>query len=210
MPVVQGREYRDIEAAFTAVEPEEEGDCIVEGYATTFDAPYDFGYGGAKECISRHALDGADMSDVIFQLNHDGMVFARQRNNTLSVMPDEHGLYVRANLNGCEQGRQLYEGIKNGLIDRMSWGFIIDEDGWEYDRETRTSTITKVSKVFDVSAVSLPANEDTEIHCARSYLDGVIEAERQELAQRNDQDKRQRLKSKFLFETGGVQWHSKQ
>lgn len=209
MPVVQGREYRNIDAAFTAVEPKEEGDCIVEGYATTFDVPYDFGYGGAKECISRHALDNADMSDVIFQLNHDGMVFARQRNNTLSIMPDDHGLYVRANLNGCEQGRQLYEGIKNGLIDRMSWGFIIDEDGWEYDRETRTSTITKVSKVFDVSAVSLPANEDTEIH-ARSYLDGVIEAERQELTQRNDQDKRQRLKSKFLFETGGVQWHSKQ
>lgn len=207
MPKVDGREYRDITVAFEAVEPEQEGDCIVEGYATTFDEPYDFGFGGMKECISRHALDDADMSDVIFQLNHDGMVFARLRNNTLALLPDDHGLFVRANLNGCEQGRQLYEGIKNGLIDRMSWGFIVDDDGWEYDRDTRTSTITKVSKVFDVSAVSLPANEDTEIH-ARSYFDGVIEAERQELAQSTERDARRRLASRLLLETKGArQWH---
>lgn len=207
MPVVEGREYRDIMAAFEAVEPENEGDCIVEGYATTFDSPYDFGFGGMKECISRTALDGADMSDVIFQLNHDGMVFARQRNNTLALMPDEHGLFIRANLNGCEQGRQLYEGIKNGLIDRMSWGFLVDDEGWEYDRESRTSTITRISKVFDVSAVSLPANEDTEIH-ARSYFDGVIEAERRESALCKERDARRRAASRLLLETKGArQWH---
>ena len=205
MPVKDGREYRDIEAVFTVADADEDGGCIVEGYATTFDTPYDFGFNGIKEVVARTALDGADMSDVIFQLNHDGMVFARQRNNSLSVMCDDHGLYVRADLSGCEQGRQLYEGIKNGLIDRMSWGFIIDEGGYEYDSETRTSTITKVSKVFDVSAVSMPANEDTEIH-ARSYLDGVIEAEQQELLSRaeTDLERRRRIKSKLLLETGGM------
>lgn len=200
MPVVNGREYRDIAVTFEAVETEDDQDCIVEGYATTFDAPYDFGYDGFKEVIARSALDDADMSDVIFQLNHDGMVFARQRNGSLGLTLDEHGLHVRANLKGCEQGRQLYEGIKNGLIDRMSWGFIVPDGGWEYDSETKTTTITKVSKVFDVSAVSLPANEDTEIH-ARSYFDGVIEAEEQELLRREKEaDRRRRLRIGLYLE----------
>ena len=184
MPKKEGREYRSFSAAnFRALE-EDESSYIVEGYATTFDEPYDFGFDGMKECIARNALDGTDMSDVIFQYDHEGRVLARQRNNTLSVMCDDHGLYVRADLSGSEQGRQLYEEIRNGLVDRMSWAFIVGDDGWEYDPNTRTSTITRVSKVFDVSAVSIPANEDTEIH-ARSYFDGVIEKEKQqELLQR--------------------------
>jgi len=202
MPVVDGREYRNFQMTFEAVDPVDEGDCIVEGYATTFNDAYEL-YPGYYEVIDRHALDGADMSDVIFQLNHSGTVCARLRNNTLSLFCDDHGLNVRANLRGCQEGRNLYESIQNGLIDRMSWGFMIADDGYEYDRETHTSTITKVSKVFDVSAVSLPANEGTEIH-ARSYIDGVIESERQELAECNDREdeRRTRLKSKFLFETG--------
>ena len=190
MPIKEGREYRSFSASnFRALD--EQDSYIVEGYATTFDEPYDFGYDGMKECISRNALEGADMSDVIFQYDHEGRVLARQRNNTLSVMCDDHGLYVRADLGGSEQGRQLYEEIQNGLVDRMSWAFIVDKDGWDYDRETRTSTITRVSKVFDVSAVSIPANQDTEIH-ARSYFDGVIEAEQQELLMREKEGEARR------------------
>ena len=205
MPVVDGREYRSFNMALTAVDPiegEDEGSLIVEGYATTFDDPYEL-YPGYYEVIDRHALEGADMSDVIMQLNHEGAPLARQRNGSLAIMCDDHGLFMRANLNGCKTSEEVHRQIKSGLIDRMSWGFIIAEDGYEYDSETRTSTITKVSKVFDVSAVSRPANEGTEIH-ARSYFDGVIEAERQELAQRVEKDERDRRKSKFLFETGGM------
>ena len=194
------REYRNIETTFTALEPDNDGDCIVEGYATTFGEPYEM-FPGYYEQIDRHALDEADMSDVIFQFNHKDDVLARQRNNTLALFIDEHGLHVRANLRGCPRGRELYESIKNGLVDRMSWGFTIEEDGYEYDRETKTSTITKVSKVFDVSCVSIPANDGTEIH-ARSYLDGEIEKERQELAQRRD-DARKRAASKFRLITEG-------
>lgn len=185
MPIKAGREYR-MAMPFSALE----NGYIVEGYATTFDQPYDFGHDGMKEVVSRSALDTADMSDVIFQMNHEGPVMARLRNNTLELRPDEHGLYCKADLGGSQYGRDLYEAIKNGLIDRMSWGFIMDEDGWDYDPATRTSTIVRVSKVFDVSAVSLPANEDTVIH-ARSYLDGVIEAEQQELLLR-DKEARER------------------
>ena len=188
MPIKEGREYRNISTEqFRA--SEEQGSYIVEGYATRFDEPYDYGFSGAKECIARNALDGADMSDVIFQYNHEGRVLARQRNNTLSVMCDDNGLYVRADLGGSEQGRQLYEEIKNGLVDRMSWAFIVEDGGWEFDRDTRTSTITRITKVFDVSAVSRPACELTEIH-ARSYLDGVIEAEQQELLLREEEARR--------------------
>ena len=184
------REYRAIE--ITNFKPSEEEDSyIVEGYATTFNDPYEL-YPGYMEVIDRHALDNADMTDVIFQFDHAGTPMARIRNNTLSLFLDEHGLLVKADLGGCQRGRELHEAIKSGLVDRMSWGFTIDEDGWEYDRETKTSTITRVAKVYDVSAVSLPANEGTEIK-ARSYLDGVIEGEGQELPKCEEDGERKRL-----------------
>ena len=182
MPIKDGREYRNISIEnFSAVDDS----YIVEGYATTFDIPYDF-MPGYQECIRKSALEGADMSDVIFQFDHNGMVMARLRNNTLSLFIDDHGLKVSADLKGSQQGRELYEAIKNGLVDRMSWAFRVAEDGWEFDKENRISYITKVEKVYDVSAVSIPANDDTEIN-ARSYLDGVIEEmEREEFALGSD------------------------
>ena len=184
------REYRSFNGNFHAAPTGEGGKnaFTVEGYATTFDAPYDFR--GAHECVRSTALDGADMGDVIFQLNHQGQTLARLKNGTLEVRMDEHGLWCRADLSGSQAGRDLYEAISNGLIDQMSWGFNVAKDGWEWDEETRTSYITKVSKVFDVSAVSIPADADTEIH-ARSYLDGVIEQEQQELLRR-EKELRQR------------------
>ena len=172
MPVVSGREYRNIDIT-----------ARMRGYATTFDDPYEMAP-GYFEKVSRSSIDGCDMSDVIFQYDHKGLVMARTRNNSLAIMPDEHGLYIRASLKGTEAGRQLHEAIKNGLVDRMSWGFMVDDDGWEYDRETRTSTIARVRKIYDVSAVSIPANDGTEIK-ARSYFDGVIEAEQRESLQRH-------------------------
>lgn len=187
------REYR-FAAPFEAVG--DEGTYIVEGYATTFDVPYQMEgtqTNGAPvyEVIERAALDNADMTDVIFQLNHEGMVFARTRNITLQLSIESYGLHVRADLSGCEQGRQLFEGIKNGLIDRMSWGFTVPDDGWEYDAETNTSRITRIAKVYDVSAVSMPANQNTVIH-SRSYLDGAIEAALTERSEREEAMNRER------------------
>lgn len=190
MPIKDGREYR----SFIPMKPlQEKGGYIVEGYAATWE-PYDMG-NGIKEHILRSALDNADMSDVIFQMNHEGSPLARIRNNTLSIELDAHGMLVRADLGGSQAGRDLYEGITNGLIDRMSWGFTVAADGWEWDETTHTSTVTKVLKVFDVSAVSIPANEGTEIH-ARSYLDGVIEGKHKEFVQRKKKE-RERI-SAFL------------
>lgn len=157
----------------------------VEGYASTFDDPYvlfeDFDGNEYREIIAPTAFADADMTDVIMQFDHSGKVLARMSNGTLIVEPDEHGLFIAADLSGSQAARDLYEEIINGLITRMSWAFMIAAD--EYDRETRTTTITRVKKVYDVSAVSLPADPNTEIS-ARNLLNGVIEQSRKEFARR--------------------------
>ena len=117
------------------------------------------------------------MSDVIMQYDHEGRVFARTRNKTLTVVPDEHGLKIRADLSGTTIGRQLYEEITGGYTDRMSFGFTVKEDDRKRSEEggkrTILRTITKIGKLFDVSAVSLPANDATEIS-SRNISDGLI------------------------------------
>lgn len=189
-----GREYRNMKMT---VQSAENGDnsMIVEGYATTFNQPYtlyECKYYRVIEQIDPHAFDECDMSDVIFQYDHEGRVFARTRNKTLSIQTDSTGLKVTANLSGTDAGKQLYQEIQGGYTDRMSFGFVVGEDkresvmDHENDFETITRTITKVSKLFDVSAVSIPANDATSIS-ARRYADGVIgsiEAERLERAKK--------------------------
>ena len=188
--VNSGREYRRMEIRVRAtVEENPEPDYTVEGYACTFNEPYELwsfdGY-TVREQVDPDAFNECDMSDVIMQFDHQGRVFARLSNNTLQLKTDEHGLRMSANLGGTETGRQLYDEIKGGYITKMSFGFTVDEDKREVteNRETGTvdvlRTITKIRKLYDVSAVSLPANDGTEIS-ARSWCDGVIaelEAER--------------------------------
>ena len=201
------REYRRINSA--ALELNDEG-MIVEGYATTFDNEYllwDDGEFRVMESIDPGAFVNADMSDVIMQYDHQGRVFARNRNNTLELMIDEHGLKIRADLGGTELGRQLYEEIKGGYTDRMSWGFTVskDERTEERDEVNRKTTIhrkiTSVKKIYDVSVVSFPANDATEIS-ARCLGEGVIAEARQELAVMEDR-KRKIKQIKILMEVNG-------
>lgn len=160
-------------------------DFYVEGYASTFNDPYvlfeDWDGNEYREIISPDAFKDADMSDVIMQYDHEGKVLARMSNGTLVVEPDAHGLFIAADLSGSQAARDLYEEISNGLVTRMSWAFSVGSD--EYDRDSKTTTITRVKKVYDVSAVSLPADPNTEIS-ARNLLNGVIEQSRKELARR--------------------------
>lgn len=185
MPFKNDREYRSM--TMTAVENE---DTKVRGYATTFDDPYVL-YSDKdlvlREIIDHDALNNADLGDVIFQYDHEGRVFARTSNGTLSIEPDAHGLAIEADLSGTEIGRELYQEIKGGYTTKMSWAFVVDREEWTSEkapdgRDLETRTIKSVRKVYDVSAVSLPANDATEIS-ARSLTDGVIkrlEAERLE------------------------------
>lgn len=164
-----------------------DSEFYVDGFATTFDEPYLlYEYEGSKyyEVIKRDAILGADMSDVIMQYDHQGKVLARQSNGTLGLEVANSGLFVYADLSKSRAAQDLFEEIRNGLITKMSWAFTVAEDS--YNKEQRTRTISKVRKIYDVSAVSIPANQGTEIS-ARSWVDGVIEQElreSQEMAER--------------------------
>lgn len=175
------REYRKIDAGQMETRTAEDGAKVVEGYATTFNSPYELWRDRemtVNEQVDRHAFDETDMTDVIMQYDHEGRVFARIANGTLELAADDHGLHIRANLGGTEIGRQLFEEIEGGYTNKMSFGFTVaaeerkvteDEDG----HITVLRTITKIGKLFDVSAVSLPANDATEIS-ARAIGDGLI------------------------------------
>lgn len=185
----ENREYRAMTMRVQQREDgEEDGRKIVEGYASTFNDPYllweDRDGWQLWEQVDPAAFDGCDMSDVIMQYDHAGRVFARIRNNTLSVSPDDKGLFITADLGGTEIGRNLYEEIAGGYTDRMSFGFTVTKDKREEttDEDGKVvvmRTILKVGKLYDVSAVSLPANPGTSIYSARG-IDGVIEAVRAE------------------------------
>ena len=176
MPIVKEREYRALAAPLSvaAAAKRIQTDYYVEGYATTFNSPYllfEFSDGWKYyERIDGHALDGADMSDVIMQYDHAGRVFARQSNKSLIVQPDNVGLFVCADLGRTDAARGLYQDIEAGMITKMSWAFTVAKDSITEDRTARTITrdILEIKKVFDVSAVSRPANEDTEIS-ARNF-----------------------------------------
>ena len=191
MPKIFEREYREMMLGIPqrADDEQETEEKKVAGYATTFNEPYvlfeddDIVY---REQVDPSAFNETDMSDVIMQYDHEGRVFARTNNNTLTVTPDEKGLYIEADLGGTEIGRQLFDEIRGGYTDKMSFGFIVNEDmettsNLEDGRVDILRTITGISKLFDVSAVSLPANDGTSIGVAtRSRIDGAIEEIRAE------------------------------
>lgn len=187
MPVVKEREYRALAAPLMATNTNKRIDTeyYVEGYATTFNQPYTLWEfeDGTKyyEMIDRHALDNADMSDVIMQYDHEGRVFARQSNKSLIIEPNDQGLFIAADLGRTDLARGLHQDISAGMITKMSWAFVVAEDS--YDRDTHTRTILRVKKVYDVSAVSIPANDATNI-AARNFASGRREAEQRELLER--------------------------
>ena len=184
VPQTTKREIRTAE--LRAVEPPEDSqEMVVEGRAIVYGSPaLIFEFDGRKyfEVITRGALDGADLKDVPFKYNHSDsvMAMARTRNGTLSLIPDESGLLIRASLANTTAGRDLYELIKRKDIDKMSFAFTVAGDGEDYDKKTHTRTITKFKRIWDVSAVDTPASQDTNLS-ARSWAEAEAEAERKEL-----------------------------
>ena len=203
-----GRQYRNMVLEVKKDENEEpqEGSFLVRGYATTYNEPYVL-YSDDKQIIreqvSPNAFDDSNMDDVIMQYDHEGRVFARMSNNTLKLTSDEHGLLIEADLSGTTIGRQLYEEIKGGYTSKMSFGFTVDEDDVEESEEegrrVYLRTITRIGKLYDVSAVSLPANDGTEIS-ARAYCDGVIaKAEAERLLKAEEERKKKYLELTTLL-----------
>ena len=201
MPIRSDREYRRIDVTSLEVREEQDGRKIVEGYATTFGNEYRLwgdNFYEVRESIDAHAFDNTDMADVIMQYDHEGRVFARRSNGTLEVAPDTKGLHIRADLGGTELGRQLYEEINGGYTNKMSFGFTVSkQERTEELVEGKTIVhrkITGIKKLYDVSAVSLPANDATEIS-ARNFSEGVIaEIEKELLAVKARQRKIQKIR----------------
>lgn len=204
--IERGRTYRDIELRAG----EENEEFIVEGYASTFDQPYllyrEDGY-EVYEQVDKDAFKNTDMSDVIMQYDHEGRVFARKSNNTLEVTTDEIGLHIRADLSGTELGRQLWEEIKGGYTNKMSFGFTVKNDTRSKEKDADSGitrvmrTITEVGKLYDVSAVSLPANPATSIS-SRNDGEGVISEVKEELLKAEEERKaveRQKAKIRILL-----------
>lgn len=195
------REYREFEFEIRASklsETDDEEALYVEGYAVRFNEVtvlWEYGDYQYKEKVHPDALRDADMSDVIFNYNHGGKVMARTRNKTLELKIDSKGLFIRARLDGTEEGRKIYEEIKGGYIDRMSYAYTTKETS--YDSETRTRTILRIKKVYDVSAVDIPAYETTSIS-ARNYFEAQEEAIRLEAEEKKAAEVRRK---KLLLET---------
>ena len=197
MPMkIESREYRKIEGLMETRKAED-GAMVVEGYATTYNQPYQLWRDReitVNEQVDPRAFDECDMSDVIMQYDHEGRVFARVKNGTLELESDDHGLKIRANLGGTEIGRQLFEEIDGGYTNKMSFGFTVAADRKERSEDkdghvTILRTITKIGKLFDVSAVSLPANDATEIS-SRNIGDGLIAEALKEIQAEEERQRR--------------------
>ena len=148
----------------------ENKEMILEGYALKFNQPTQpkfkelYGY---TEIVGERALDDTDLSDVPLKYNHsDGkVILARTRGGTLNLIKDSIGLRIRAVLNSkIPDHISVYEAVKSGLIDKMSFGFYPDEEKNSYDGENRTVTINKILALTDVSVVDVPAYDNTEVY----------------------------------------------
>lgn len=199
------REYRNM--TFEVKEDGNEPSFLVEGYASTFE-PYKLIEIDGKdynEKIMPAAFDEADMSDVVYRIDHEGKVFARSSAGTIKLDIDEHGLHQVTDLGRTKAGQEHFEEIKAGNYPQMSFAFTVKED--HYDADTRTRIIDRIGKVFDISAVSFPANPTTELH-VRDYFNGVIEAEKiaeaerlaAEEERRSDLAKREEIKKRIMGE----------
>lgn len=185
---LKNRQFRKLEDFKT---DETKEDFVVRGYAAKFEPYilYEDEYGEVREQFNKNSFNDADLTDVIFLYDHRGKVLARNKNGTLKLKIDDIGLYVEADLSTSEAAREMYQEIKSGLINKMSWSFKLGE--YHFDKKTRTIVHDKIKKVYDVSAVGIPANNDTEIN-ARNFGDGVIDKIKAERL-KNEQ-KRKRLK----------------
>lgn len=197
MPIRNDREYRFV-GEFTA-DPD---DYKVEGYASTFEPYALLEQDGVTyyERIDPHAFDGADMTDVVFLRDHTGRVLARTKNKSIELSIDDHGLHQRTDLSLTGASREMYEDIKAGNYTQMSFSFTVAEE--HYDKSTRTRVIDRIKKLYDISAVSFPANPGTEIGISmRSLFDGAIKEEQAErlAAEKRKRDlEKLRLKVKLM------------
>ena len=193
----QDREYRSMELRVLQLEGVENPSYMVEGYASTFEPYKLLTVDGVDyfERIEPTAFDNADLSDVVFRVDHEGRVYARSSAGSVEIWHDDKGLGQRTDLGRTQMARDLFADIEVGNYPQMSFAFVVADDGDYFDMATNTRVITKIDKVFDVSPVSFPANPNTSLSVStRDYFNGVIEMKR---AERLEREKRETQKQKI-------------
>ena len=195
--MMNNRELWEMELRIVDANEDQDESFVVEGYASTFEPYKMLTRNGVDyfEKIEPTAFDDADMSDVVFRVDHEGTVYARTSAGTVNVWVDEHGLAQRTDLSKTQKARELFYDIKAGNYPKMSFAFKVADGGDRYDKATHTRIIERIAKVYDVSPVVFPANPTTELSIStRDYFNGVIEAEK---AERLEREERERMKQKI-------------
>ena len=178
---MKNKEIRAFNFEVRAEQNEEHGHFLA-GRPIVYDSRTDLGW--CDEIIEKGALEGADLKDVRFLINHntDMIPLARSRNNnensTMQLSIDEEGMTIRVDLDteNNAEAKSLYSAVERGDLDGMSFMFTVDEDRWEdIESEHPTRTITGLGKIFEVSAVTFPAYEQTSI-TARGLSDALESA----------------------------------
>lgn len=187
-------------------EQDEENRYVIEGRPILYDSMTDLGF--MNEIIEKGALDNADLTDVRFLVNHDErkLPLARARegfeNSTMILTVDEKGLKVTIYLDvdNNTEARNLYSAIKRGDITGMSFTFLVEDEEWEdLDSEKPTRRIKAFAVIYEVSAVTFPAYEETEIYARdKSQIDTL----KQELEDKKKQARKK--ESKLDFETRAI------
>lgn len=178
----KNKEIRCVQAEMRALDNDTD-EMIIEGYPIIFNSPATHGW---TEIIDERALDNTDMTDVPLKYNHDDshLIMARTRNNSLELKKDEKGLYMRATLIDTQSNKDIYKSIKSGLLDKMSFAFIVDADEYDYDTDTRK--ILSIEKLFDVSVVDMPFYDATSVY-ARGLEASDFEEKRKQLREQEEQ-----------------------
>lgn len=194
----------DIKALETRTDGvEDDGIREVKGHAAVFGQTTSIG-DWFDETIERGAFEGCDLTDVPLLTNHDfdKVPLARSRRNngssTMTLSIDDQGLLIDAKLDtrNNPEAAALYSAISRGDVDGMSFCFVVAEDTWDWsDEDHPKRTINKISKVYEVSAVTFPAYEDTDISArsdkealdnARQLLESKREEERKAVETANE------------------------
>lgn len=192
MMITKDREYRNF--SFDTQGDEETKEMRIEGIPIVFNQPetmYVIDGVEYKEEIDKNALLGAKIDDVVLNIDHVGKPAAKTKNGTLAIEVRDTDVFISADLSKNATGRELYEDIQNGFYDKMSFAFTIKEQS--YDKETRTRKILKIDRLYDVSAVTVPAYSQTSIN-ARSFFEAEAEKETRELVELEKRKLKLRLK----------------
>lgn len=209
-------ESRSYMCEVRALDDSEEKGSVITGRPIVYESVTDLGW--FDEVIDRGALDGADLTDVRFLVNHDisNIPLARSRrnngNSTMQLSTDYEGMSISAELDteNNAEARALYSAVKRGDVTGMSFMFSIDEESWEnLDSDHPTRRIISIGSVVEVSACTFPAYDSTSIN-ARSNSDVLerarleVETARKQKRENNSADAERELalaKAKYHFKS---------